>query len=63
MLAAAFWLAERDPKALMIVSATYHVIQNAAGFRANNGTHFTDPYEGRCSRRKTVSAQRRHCGS
>jgi len=34
VLAAALWLAERDPEALMIVSPADHVIPDAAGFRA-----------------------------
>lgn len=34
VLAAALWLAERDPDALMIVSPADHVISDAPGFRA-----------------------------
>ncbi len=34
VLAAALWLAEREPDALMIVSPADHVIPDAAGFRA-----------------------------
>ena len=34
ILAAALWLAEQDPKALMLVAPSDHVIPDAAGFRA-----------------------------
>ena len=34
ILAAALWLAEKDPKALMLVAPSDHVIPDAAGFRA-----------------------------
>jgi mannose-1-phosphate guanylyltransferase/mannose-6-phosphate isomerase len=35
VLAAALWLAERDPEALMIVSPADHVIPDAAGCRSS----------------------------